>query len=59
MRSLLSGTRKTSKKAVIPDNFDKPIMEVVTTLKDNMGGTSKIKGVSIAAEEELKSLKKS
>lgn len=33
-------------------------MEVVTTVQDEMGATTQIKGVSIAAEEEMKSIKK-
>ena len=36
----------------------KPIMQVVTTLKDELGGTTQIRGVSIAAGEEEKSIKK-
>ena len=47
-----------NQKSGLDQSHAKPIMEIVTTLKDEMGGTTQIKGVSIAAEDEMKSIKK-
>ena len=54
------GKGKTSKpKDLTLGLGDAPVIEVVTTVVDAEGGTQEIRGVSVAADEEVKSLKKS
>ena len=67
MVSGAKGGKKSTAKS--PKNLDsnlrssfadhsRPIMEVQMTVKDESGGTTHIKGVSIAPEDELRSIKK-
>ena len=52
VKSFGSVKRKSTRQL---NGIEKPILEVVTVVKDGMGGTSQIKGVSIAEEVEMKS----
>lgn len=56
VKSFGSVKRKSTRQL---NGIEKPILEVVTVVKDGMGGTSQIKGVSIAEEVEMKSHQRS